>query len=247
MKKCILMICGMGCAAITMANTVANDSPAVVRNAEYREAMRQDSTWTSENIQKNPYLFLRDQIASCDKLKAKIDAQNITLIRMEKQANRMSEEAEEALARYNKFLADAKVSYKVARASGKWPIVVNGYKMDEEQLRDRIADALERVELSKKEKVDNEAITQKVRIRKGTLKTKKHELTVLRRKLVQQAEQVKMNSALAEIGSLKDVIGTIKDMMLEIEEDPTKLSVEDLTAEDSNGKRNKVVNAFLNN
>ena len=49
----------------------------------------------------------------------------------------------------------------------------------------------------------------------------------------------------AEIGNLKDVLGTIKDMMVEIDEDPTKLSVDDLTAEGPNAQRNKKVKAFL--
>ena len=97
---------------------VISDSPSVVRNAEIREAIRQDSTWTSENIQKNPYLFLQDQIAACDKLKAKIEAQNITLVRMEKQANRKIEESDGMQTRYSKFLADAKAAYKAA--NGKW-------------------------------------------------------------------------------------------------------------------------------
>ena len=105
---------------------------------------------------------------------------------------------------------------------------------------------MERIELAKKEKMDNSAIAKKVAIRKGVLKTKKRELVSLRMKLVQQAEQVKMNAALAEIGNLKDVLGTIKDMMIEIDEDPTKLSVEDLTAEDPNAKRNKKARNFLN-
>lgn len=73
---------------------IIENTPSVIRRAEIREAVRQDSTWTSENIQKNPYLFLQDQIASCDKLKAKIEAQNITLVRMEKEANRKRLESE---------------------------------------------------------------------------------------------------------------------------------------------------------
>lgn len=223
---------------------VISDSPSVVRNAEIREAIRQDSTWTSENIRNNPYLFLQDQIAACDKLKAKIEAQNITLVRMEKKATRGVEEACSAEARYNKFLVDAKAAYKAA--NGKWPVVVNGYNLDEEELNDKIADAMERVELAKKEQKDNSAIAKKVSIRKGVLKTRKRELASLRMKLVQQAEQVKMNAALAEIGELQASLGTIQDMMIEIDEDPTKLSVEDLTAEDPNAKRNKKVSAFLN-
>jgi hypothetical protein len=236
----------IGIAFTGFADTlIVRGSPSIVRNAEIREAIRQDSTWTSENIAQNPYLFLQDQIVSCDKLKAKIDAQNITLIRMEKKAARTAEEASSSRDRYGKFLNDAKAAFKAA--NGKWPVYVNGYSLDEEELNDKIADAMDRVELAKKELKDNTVIAKKVAIRRGVLKTKKRELVNLRMKLVQQAEQVKMNAALAEIGDLKASLGTIQDMMIEIDEDPTKLSVEDLTAEDPNAKRNKRVSSFLNN
>ena len=244
MKK-LIAISIVSFAIVAQADTlIVSGNPSVVRNAALREAMRQDSTWTSENIQKNPYLFLQDQIHSCDKLKAKIEAQNITLIRMEKKATRAVEEAEAAQIRYEKFLADAKTAYKAAK--GKWPVTVNGYDLDEEEMTEKIDDAMNRVELAKKERKDNFAIAKKVAIRKGVLKTKKRELVSLRMKLVQQAEQVKMNAALAEIGDLKAALGTIQDMMIEIDEDPTKLSVDDLTAEDPNAKRNKKVSRFLN-
>ncbi len=163
---------------------------------------------------------------------------------MEKLARRTAEEAESTQARYAKFLKDAKAAYKAA--NGSWPVSLNGYDLDEEELNDKIADALERVELAKKEYGDNMAIAKKVSIRKGVLKKKKRDLVSLRMKLVQQAEQVKMNTALAEIGQLNDILGTIKDMMIEIDEDPTKLSVEDMTEEDPNAKRNKKAASFLN-
>ena len=246
--KAIMVIGAISIAVAARADAlVVSGSPTVVKNAEIREAIRQDSTWTSENIQANPYLFLQDQIASCDKLKAKIDAQNITLVRMGKQATRTAEDAESTINRYEKFLRDAKAAYKAAASEGKKSVTINGCEFNQDELDDRIADALERVELAKKEKKDNLAISKKVEIRKGVLKTKKRELITLRRKLVQQAEQVKMNSALSEIGQLNDVLGTIKDMMLEIDVDPTKLSLDDLTADDPNIKRNKAVRAFLEN
>lgn len=246
MKYKIFGVLASSLATACLADTlIISGSPTVVRNAEIREAIRQDSTWTSENIQKNPYLFLQDQIASCDRLKAKIEAQNITLIRMGKQATRTAEDADSTINRYEKFLKDAKVAYKNAVAEDKWPVSLNGYNLSKDELEDRIADALERVELAKKEKDENLAIAKKVEIRKGVLKTKKRDLITLRRKLVQQAEQVKMNAALSKIGQLSDVLGAIKDMMIEIDEDPTKLSLDDLTAEDPNAKRNKTVRAFL--
>lgn len=231
-------------ASAAFADTLMiSDEPAVVQRAQLREAIRQETTWTSENIQKNPYLFLQDQIRACDNLRDKIDAQNITLTRMEKKANRKVEDASSMIARYGKFLADAKAAYKAA--NGAWPVNVNGYDLDEDELNDKIADAMERVELAKKEKADNEAIAKKVSIRKGVLKTRKRDIVSLRMKMAQQAEQVKMNAELAEIGELKASLGVIQDTMLEIDEDPTKLSIEDMTTEDPNAKRNAKVKDFL--
>jgi hypothetical protein len=234
------------CPLVGLCDTaiILNSTPTVVRNAELREAIRQDSTWTSENIAKNPYLFLQDQIANCDKLRAKIEAQNITLIRMGKHADRKVEEAVVMQTRYGKFLSEAKSAYKAA--NGKWPVSVNGYELNEEEFNDRVADAIDRVELVKKELTDNKVISKKVSIRKDALKSKKRELALLRAKLVQQAAQVKMNSALAELGVMQETVGLIKDMMIEIDDDPTKLSIDDITTEDMNTIRTKKVNAFLN-
>ena len=223
---------------------IVDTTPTIVKSAEIHESIRQDTTWTSENIQKNPYLFLQDQIRECDKLRKKIEVQNITLLRMCKQADRKVEEAIVMQSRYGKFLSDAKAAYKAA--NGKWPVSVNGYELNEEEFNDRVADAIDRVELVKKELTDNKVISKKVSIRKDALKSKKRELALLRAKLVQQAAQVKMNSALAELGVMQETVGLIKDMMVEIDDDPTKLSIDDITTEDTNTIRTKKVNAFLN-
>ena len=86
---------------------------------------------------------------------------------------------------------------------------------------------------------------KKVAIRQGALKTKAKELQTTRLKLVQQGEQVKMNSELAKIGELTLMLGVIKDMMLEINEDPTKLSLDDLTSDDPDAKKKRKVHEFL--
>ena len=259
MKKISILFVASMC-AMSLANTSysmsetrvshisqsSSGKPMIVQEAEMKERMRQETTWTDENIRDNPYLYIQFEIERCDTLTKKIEAQNITLVRMGKQATRKSEDAASAIKRYTKFLEDAKKAYNEAEESDSWPAVVNGYEMDEEELMDRIDDALERVELAEVEKKTNSGIAKKVEIRKGELKTKKREITSTRRKLVQQAEQVKMNAALAEISELKEVLGTIQDIMLEIDEDPSKLSIEDLTAEDPKEKRNRRVSDFLN-
>ena len=216
----------------------------IVEAAAMREEIRQQTIWTSENIAKNPYLFIQDQIRQCDALKAKIEAQTITMTRLAKESARKVEEADMMIARYTKLLAACNAAYDEAEKNDKWPATVNGYEMDEEELGDKIDDAATRIELAEKDRKQSAAIGKKVEIRQGILKKKKREVANLRLKLVQQAEQVKMNAALAEIEGLKDVLGTISDMLVEIDEDPTKLSVEDLTAEDPDAAKKARIRAI---
>ena len=233
--------------SIPVANQTAVVADTVVFvGAPAPSAVREeDERWSTENIQRDPLGFIREQIASCDRLKAKIEAQKITLTRLGKQAARTIEESDGIVARYTAFLSAAKTAYREAEAANRWPAVVNGYELDEDQLSDRIADALERIELAKTDRTTAEALAAKVEIRMRVIKAKARELASLRLRLVQQSEQVRTNAALAEIGDLSGVLGTIRDMMLEIDVDETELSLDDLTAATPDEARNSAVRAFL--
>jgi len=239
--------CLAGCGPVEdIAERVEEElnTPRVVRKAAAREAAKQNNTWTSENIQKNPYLFVQDQIRNCDELQAKIEAQTITMARLNKQATRMAGESESAITRYSDFLEQAKAAYKAAEVSGAWPVVINGYKLDEDRLAERIGDALEGVEMAGKRRDGAEVVARKTEQRKELLKAKKKELASLRSQLVQQGEEIKMNSQLAEIKELSNVLNVMKDMMVEID-DPAVASLEDLTAEDPKAARKRDIRAFL--
>ena len=229
-----------------VADTVIFGQPGPQPSSKRHESEPPPSAerWSSEAIQRDPYGFIQDQIRDCDKLKAKIESQKIALTRLGKQAARTIEESDGTVARYTTFLAAAKKAYKDAEAADKWPAVVNGFELDEEQLSDRIADALERIEMAKKDRAPAEALAKKVEIRQRALKAKSRELASLRLKLVQQADQVKANATFAELGNLSAVLGTLKDMTLEVE-NPSEASLEDVMAEDPDAKKKAAVRAFL--
>ncbi len=245
MKKSLLM----GLIVLTAVTAMA-EGPIVVRSEQtWLVGTLNDvkTNWDGEAIRRDPYGFCKAQITQCNVLREKIEAQTITMIRLEKKAKRKVSEANGTITRYETFLAKAKESYKAASESGTWPVNINGFDLDEEELLDRIEDALERIDIAKQEITDNTAIARKVGIRLRTLKMRKREVESLRRKLQQQAEQVRMNAQLTEIEELQDALGLIADMMIDVDEDPTQLSVEDLTAEDPNAERNRRAKQFLNN
>ena len=229
-----------------LQTSVVADTVVLVQTEPQPPQKRYDGKWSPEAIQRDPYGFIQDQISDCDKLKAKIESQKIALTRLGKQAARTIEESDGMVARYTAFLAAAKKAYKEAEAADKWPAVVNGFELDEEALTDRIADALERIELAMKDREAAVVLGKKVEIRQRAIKAKARELASLRLKLVQQADQVKASAALAELGDLSSILGTLRDMTLEIEGDPSSASLDDLTAEDPDAKKKSTVRSFLN-
>lgn len=241
----LLLILGSLSSVTLSAFPYENRKPDVVREAERREERRQNETWTPENIRAHPDLFLKDAISACDALNVKIESQNIAFLRLKKQAERNVSESESAIKRYSKFLNEAKTQYKKAQKDDSWPVVINGFELTQEELEEKIADALERVDMAKTSSKTNTTIIKKIKIRQGVLKSKSRELVLIRRKLVLQAEQVKMNQALGEIDELTGILGTIKDMSIELSEDPTKFSLEDITEGDPDGERKKSLEEFL--
>ncbi len=228
-----------------LQTSVVADTVVLVQTEPQPPQKRYDGKWSPEAIQRDPYGFIQDQIRDCDKLKAKIESQKIALTRLGKQAARTIEESDGTTNRYVTFLAVAKKAYKEAEAAGKWPAVVNGFELDEEALSDRIADALERIELAKKDRDAAVTLGKKVELRQRAIRAKARDLASLRLKLVQQADQVKASAALAELGDLSSILGTLRDMTLEIEGDPSSASLDDLTTEDPNAAKKAAVRAFL--
>lgn len=245
---------------VVVAPSTQSDTVAVVHSATppsshsildsihdpaLREMLRQNGVWTDEDIQKNPYRFVQDQIRFCDKLKTTIETRKISLSRLGKQAARTVEESDGAVVRYNKFLEDAKAAYLKAEKDGKWPAVVNGFELDQEALDDRIADALERIDLAVKAKATSALVVKKVERQANILKAKTREVASLRRELVQQSEQIKMNEVLSEVGDFKEILGRIKDMTIDIDAESATPSLDDIAEENPNAGRRKTVRDFL--
>lgn len=223
--------------------------PKVIREAQRREDIRQDREWTPENIRKEPYLFVKDQISNCDVLKEKIETQKIAFAMLKNKADRQVSEAEAATIRYQKFLTSAKDAYKKASAAGtiSWPLRVNDFELSEVDFNNNVAEALERLKLEENKRNLNLKISKKIEGRQNYLKSKETEIVNLRHRLTMEAENIKMKQAVDEIDSLKDALDVISDMAVQLAGDPEKFTLEDLTTENPADARQQSVLDFLNN
>ncbi len=227
-------------------------APWVVTKAWIKEEVHRNTTWTPEAIQAQPYLYLKSQVAECDKAKARMDDVRITLVRMATEAVRRTNDAEVARRGCQDFLDAAKDAYQ--RAGGNWPVVVNGVSFSEEELLQRVTDARERIKILQEESRDGRELAKKVALRKQEVEKKISEILQIQSRLAYQAKQVKANMEFAKVTKCKEDIDgmkhemeTIKSLMDELNNASSKMSLDDIVKVKIESDRKKEALDFLKN
>ena len=247
--RCALMACFLsaGLAAQAQDSVTISTRTSVTRETTATRHPQVLDEFSSAEAKRDPYGFIQKTITRCDVVKAKIETQQVEIKRLENQSTRKIAEAVSADKRYAKFLVDAKAAYNAAKGPDgavKWPVNVNGFPLDEDALNDKILYAQERVEKAKAQKAKNEMYLKRIKVRQDLYKMNLRDLVKYRSTLTEKAEDVKMNQILGEVADIAEVIGGLKDMEIAVS---TKFSLDELTHEDPDAKRQEKARHFLNN
>ncbi len=206
-----------------VTNTV-NETPTVIQKAQVMEAKRQDTQWTSENIQKEPVLYLQSAIKECEVISQKLEAQSLALSTKKHQSSRevlvQSKESE----MYQNFLGVAKSKYKETAASGAWPIELNGISLTEEQLKRKIVEAHNKMESCTKLASTHQLNVRKLERKLAELNEKQQEVMGLKRKLALDLEVAKVQKSIDDIDGIKDKVNAMLDIsnaLVSSQGDPT--------------------------
>ena len=185
----------------------------VVRKARAREEYRQEKTWTAENKQKEPELFLRDQLAEVKRKDVVFSVQlvelNTKLAELKRKQSVSTANAEKTEA----YLAKAKSVYRECKAAGKWPATVNGFTFSKQLLKTRIVEASSRceqaVELSGKMREGIVLVTRKIEM----VQARQRKLVDLRAKIEAGIEMAKLKKTVEDIDGIDDQVNGISDQV----------------------------------
>ena len=225
-----LLIAVSGCEKVedVLSGDDAEKTPEVIKKAEKKEAARQDKTWTAENIQKEPYLYIQDQIVVCDKTKAQLEARKISISTIRNQCARRKTKAENSLKATKGFLAEAKAAYKAAAAAGTWPATLNGRRLSQAALEDVLVEAADRIKEEDAKIMAETANLTKLDKNLSLCEDGIRAAARLRRRLESEAELVQTKKAVVGIEGISTTMNAIQDTLDAISSSPNVVTLDDV-------------------
>lgn len=212
----------------TVVTNETDVTSAVIKKARDAEQKRQDTKWTSENIQKEPVLYLQSAITECETISQRLDTQALSLGTKKNQSSREVTAQAAECGMYKKFLETAKAKYREVSASGAWPTALNGVTLTEDQLKRKIVEAHQKIETCSTLGNVHQQNVNKLERKLAEIAQKQQEVIDLKRKLSLDMEVVKVKKAIDDIDGIKDTVNAMMDISNAIVASKGDPSLEDL-------------------
>jgi len=173
------------------------------------ESTRQATTWTPENIQKNPVGYLQFSLSELAAISSKLEARVLALNTQKNQADRQAGKADAEAGQLKLLVEQAKALYLQASKDGTWPVALNGHSVSEDQLKEKIVNAHQRAEsLSARVQAYTQTTAKLDRALKDLFQKQK-EVAGLQQKLQSDLEMVKINQSVKDIEHIEDSVAAI--------------------------------------
>lgn len=141
---CLVVVAVLALAVAFFAWRGCGSCPSAPKGQANAQASPVKREWSAKEQVKNPVEYLKNQLAALDKHYEDNAASlhQLLVTRSELERERANEDAE--LRQLNKFLEDAKRTYREAEAANSWPASIGGFTLTREKAREKIVEAAHR-------------------------------------------------------------------------------------------------------
>lgn len=172
---------------------------------------RSATTWTDENIAKNPEGYLQWALAEFDQLEDALRGRRVGL-RTQLNSLQRKQQAEADQSRtVQERLQDLKSTYRSASDTDGFPVTLNGLRADEDELRQLIIEADQRLELYARNARHYELALPRTEADLQRVESALEALRDRRGEVTRQLQQVQVDAALSNIEGIDDRINALLD------------------------------------
>ncbi len=176
-------------------------------NAIFKSA----TTWTDENIAKNPQGYLQWALAEFDGLEDALRGRRVGL-RAQLNSLQRKQEADARQAQIvHERLQDLKSAYRTAADANAFPVTLNGLRADEDEMRQLIIEADQRLELYARNARHYELALPRTKSDLQRVESALDALRDRRGEVSRQLQQVQVDAALSDIEGIDDRINALLD------------------------------------
>lgn len=175
------------------------------------QTITQATSWTPENIQKDPVGYLTWAKNECSILSQKLEAREIALKTKENEYKRNLLEKESELVSFSGLLTEAKATFATASASRSFPVLLRNIQLSEVQLKTKIVEAYQQIELINKAIPAIKNTIQILHQQLTAIESRKSEIVGLIKKIGSDIELAKLKTDTAGLANLSNEFTSILD------------------------------------
>ena len=220
-------------------------TPAIVREQQRKERIRQNTQWTAENQAHHPVEYCQAQLEELQRCSKKLDVSAHKLAVSQSESKRKIADSEAQIVAIDKFLATAKDAYRKADAENKWPMSVNGFALSKEKAQEKIVEAARKVEPLKNQIIAQKNMIAALEKKAAKVESEKRNIVSLRERIHGVISDLNTKKILDGEKGVTDALNAISASMGSIGFDANDPSMEDLIAPSASASREATFNEIM--
>lgn len=213
-------------------NDVDHGTPNIVREQQRRERIRQNTQWTPANRALHPIEYCQAQLEELEKYAARLEVTAHEVATKKAEVTRVMGDNESNLKSLEKFLAEAKSTYRECDAKNSWPAKLGGYSLSKDKVREKIVDAAQRMP-SLKSRIGSQQ-NQLIHLEKRAdlVLKEQRQIVLLKERIEMTISDLKLKKVVDGEKGVADSLNAINDAMGSLDVDYDNPSLEDIIAVD---------------
>ena len=220
-------------------------TPDIVAEQQKKEKARQNSQWTPENQALHPVEYCQAQLEEVAKYAKRLEVQAHEVAVAQSAAKRKIAEEAGRVESLGKFLEEVKASYRIADATNKWPMVVNGYRIGKEKAQQTIVETHQRLQTSQANADAQRNVLRKLEAKFTQIAREQKNLVALREKIQTTISDLRMKKLVDGEKGIGDALNAINDSMSALSGDSAEPSLDDLMAPEPQAARQEAFDAIM--
>ena len=197
--------------------------------------------WTPEKRVKNPMGYCQSKLEELSSLSEMLEGDYIQLRQAYGKVEAEAVKHRQLEKRLVSFLEEAKVNYRQAEETGKWPVVVQGEKFSRERIQEKILESSERIQTLRESLSQTSNRLELLQRKQQQVFEGLKRIVALRRKTEDLISDLRLKKSIEHGDHVKAVLDELEDALSAMRQDAKMLDLKTLATPTDSVEQNEKV------
>ncbi len=237
---------GNAISALKGETTPGEKTPRIVKEQQRKERIRQNNTWTPENQAHYPVEYFQSLLETtlprqARDLEARVHETSCAISALK----RVISDNETMEQNLQKFIDDAKKTYKECETSNSWPAKFGGYTLSREKAQDKIIDAAQKISAIKLNAVSKQNRLTELEKKLKKQQDQQKEIVKIREQVQDKINNLRTGKIIETDDEIVNSLNSIKDSLKSLGTDYDDPKIESIIQPDEKSTREELFKQIM--